>query len=211
METPLTESTIEIPPKDESSSKQLQIKPATPTTSKELEVENEEEESKTSQEEPAVEKRENESLVQFLPANTFAQISPRCYLFPGAEVTLDNMDGDSDDSDDEFSEEDEEEENEESPSNANEIIVPDIDNGLSNDQVPVPETSPTLTTMTTTSSLSPLSTSQLQCNDQEIVENISDIQANDATSASASDTNNVDDEPTPKRIRLEENLSEKIF
>jgi hypothetical protein len=210
METPLTESTIEIPPKDESSKQSITLpqQPEPASTS---------ESSTTTEVLPAEDKineqitsRENESLVQFLPPNTFAQISPRCYLFPGAEVTMDNMDGDSDDSDDEFSEEDEEEENEESPSNANEIIVPDIENGLSNDQVPVPEASPTLTTVTTTSSLSPLSSSQLQCNDQEIVENISDIQANDATSASA-DTN-LDDEPTPvKRIRLEENSSEKIF
>lgn len=196
METPLTESTIEIPPKEDNSSSSSIIKPT-------------EEQPATTEERVNMTSRENESLVQLLPANSYAQISPRCYLFPGAEVTLENMDGgDSDDSDDEFSEDDDEEENEESPANANEIIVPDIDNGLSNDQVPVPESSPTLTA----SSLSPLSSSQLQCNDQEIVENISDIQANDATSASASEEN-VDEGLEPiaaKRIRLE-NESEKIF
>jgi hypothetical protein len=120
-----------------------------------------------------------DSLSHLLPPDTFAQISPRCYMFPGAEVTLVNLEADSDDSDDdcEDSDEEDDDENETSSANVNEIIVPDIDNVLSN-EVPVPEGSPT----PTTSSLSPTpSTSQLQCNDQEIVENITDIQANDAS------------------------------
>lgn len=132
-----------------------------------------------------------DSLSHLLPVNTFAQISPRCYIFAGAEVTLENLEADSEDSEDDFSDEDEEDENETSSLNANEIIVPDIENVLSN-EVPVPEISPT---PTTSSALSPTpSTSQLQCNDQEIVENISDIQADDA---------NEDLEPAPiKRPRL---------
>ena len=133
-----------------------------------------------------------ESLAHLLPANSFAQISPRCYVFPGAEVTLENLEGDSDDSDDDFSDEDEEEENEVSSANANEIIVPDIDNALS--VVPVPEVSPT---PTTSSSLSPtpFSSPQLQCNDRETAENIIDIQADEATD---------DVEPAPmKRLRLQ--------
>lgn len=132
-----------------------------------------------------------DSLSHLLPINTFAQISPRCYIFPGAEVTLENLEADSEDSEDDFSDEDDEDENEASSSNANEIIVPDIENVLSN-EIPVPEASPT---PTTSSSLSPTpSTSQLQCNDQEIVENISDIQADEATE---------DLEPAPiKRPRL---------
>lgn len=119
-------------------------------------------------------------------------------MFPGAEVTLDNMDGDSDDSEEEFSDEEDEEENETASSNA-EIVVPDIDNVLSN-EVPVPEISPT---PTTSSSMSPTpSNSQLRCNDHEIVENIIDIQADDAT-------NDLD--PTPiKRPRLQSG-GEEVF
>lgn len=140
-----------------------------------------------------------ESLSHLLPANTFAQISPRCYVFPGAEVTLENMEADSEDSDDDFSDEDEEEENELSSASANEIIVPDIDNALS--VVAVPEVSPTPTTSSSISP-TPLSSSQLQCNDRETAENITDIQVDEATE---------DLEPAPmKRPRLE-NEAEKVF
>lgn len=63
METPLTESAIIIPPKEESE---------TATTA-------ENDENTASREENS----ENENLTKFLPPNTFAQISPRCFLFPG--------------------------------------------------------------------------------------------------------------------------------
>lgn len=63
METPLTETEITLPPREENE---------TPIT-----VENDE--NTTSREENS----ENENLTKFLPSNTFAQISPRCFLFPG--------------------------------------------------------------------------------------------------------------------------------
>lgn len=177
MEKSLEETTIELPTKAPPLSEN-EIEPAP----KMLEAAQPEEASSNA-----------ESFSHLLPPDTYAQISPRCYLFPGAEVTLENMDADSEDSDDDCddSDEDDDEEAEASSSNVNEIIVPDIDNVLSN-EVPVPEASPT----PTSSSLSPTpSTSQLQCNDQETVENIIDIQANDASESL---------EPAPlKRPRLE--------
>ena len=192
MEKSLEETTIEMPTKASPLSETDNEPASTHPTNSPSEVEkvSSELESNTLEEAPS---SHADSLSHLLPTNTYAQISPRCYMFPGAEVTLDNMEGDSDDdSEDDFSDEDDEEENETTSSNANEIIVPDIENILSN-EVPVPETSPT---PTTSSSLSPTpSTSQLQCNDHEIVENIIDIQADDA---------NDDLEPTPiKRQRLE--------
>lgn len=145
--------------------------------------------------EPAETSSHADSLSHLLPVNTFAQLSPRCYVFPGAEVTAENMDGESEESDDDFSDEEDEDENEAASSSAQDIIVPDIDNVLSN-EVPVPEVSPT----PTTGSLSPTpstSSSHLQCNDHETVQTITtvDIQADDA---------NEDLEPAPiKRPRLE--------
>lgn len=139
------------------------------------------------------------SLVHLLPANTFAQISPRSYLFPGAEVTLNNMDGAEDsDTDGEYSDDEEEEndENESASANASEIIVPDIDTVLSN-EVPLASPAPTCGTASPTPS-----TSQLQCNDPETAENITEIQADDA---------NEDLEPVPiKRPRLNAD-AEAIF
>lgn len=196
MEKSLEETTIEMPTKASSLS-EPDIEPEAASSQPPEHLPNSSELQKVS---PELEKNTSEetsshadSLSHLLPPNAFAQISPRCYMFPGAEVTLDNMEADSDDSEDDFSDEDDEE-NETASSNANEIndIVPDIDNVLSN-EVPVPEISPT---PATSSSLSPTpSTSQLQCNDHEIVENIIDIQADDAS-------DNLD--PTPiKRPRLQ--------
>lgn len=141
--------------------------------------------------------RHADSLSRLLPPHTFAQISPRCYMFSGAEVTHENMEADSDDSDEDFSDDDDDDENETASAGAGEIIVPDIENVLSN-EVPVPEISPT----PTTSSLSPTpSSSQLYSNDREAAENITDIQADDAD----------DLEPAPiKRPRLE-NEAEIVF
>lgn len=139
-----------------------------------------------------------DSLSHLLPENTFAQISPRCYIFPGAEVTLDNMEAESEDSDDEFSDDEDDDENETASASANEIIVPDIDNVLSN-EVPVPESSP-LPTASSPQSPTPLSSSQLQCNDPETAENIAVIHADEASD---------DLEPAPiKRPRLE---SDAVF
>lgn len=176
-----------MPAKTSASLSETDIEPA--STSSELETPRPEEAASS----------HAESLSHLLPADTYAQISPRSYIFPGAEVTLDNMDGDSEDSDDEFSDDEDDEENEVASANSNEIIVPDIDNVLSH-EVPVPEISPT----PTSSSLSPtpLSSSQLQCNDHEIVENIVDIQADEASD---------DLEPAPvKRPRLD-NDAETVF
>lgn len=188
LEKSLIETTIEIPAKPSTVESNKEVLPTT---------ENDKEVLPIGAEEPSS-ALNAESLSQLLPVNTFAQISPRCYVFPGAEVTMENMEGDSEDSDDDFS--DEEEENEISSANANEIIVPDIENVLS--VVAVPEVSPT---PTTSSSLSPppFLSSQLQCNDRETVENIIDIQADEATE---------NDEPAPmkKRPRLE-NEVEKVF
>lgn len=159
----MEETTIEVPPKA-----------ATP-------AETENEPTTSDGEKAAGEETSShaESLSHLLPESTFAQIAPRCYVFPGAEVTAENLEGDSEDSDDEFSDEDDEDENETASAIASEIVVPDIDYVLSN-EVPVPEVSPT---PTTSSSLSPTpsSTSPLQCNDQETVENISDIEAHEAS------------------------------
>jgi hypothetical protein len=191
MEKSLEETTIELPTKPPSLPENENENEPAPTELEATELEATPPEEASSH---------ADSLSHLLPADTFAQISPRCYMFPGAEVTLENMDADSEDSDDDCddSDEDDDEENETSSANVNEIVVPDIDNVLSN-EVPVPEASPT----PTTSSLSPTpSTSQLQCNDQETVENITDIQANDASESL---------EPAPlKRPRLE-NDAENLF
>lgn len=138
------------------------------------------------------------SLAHLLPANTFAQISPRSYLFPGAEVTLSNMDGAEDsDTDGEYSDDEEEnDENESASANASEIIVPDIEGVLSH-EVPAASPAPTCGTASPTPS-----TSQLQSNDPETAENITEIQADDA---------NEDLEPVPiKRPRLNAD-AEAIF
>jgi hypothetical protein len=120
-----------------------------------------------------------QSLSHLLPPHSYAQISPRCYLFAGAEVTLDNMDdedGNSENSDstdgesnDEFSDDEEIAEGEPKVT-ANEIIVPDIDNVMPPAllEVPVPEVSPT----PSTSSVSSPARSQLECGDRETVETI---------------------------------------
>lgn len=178
MEKSLEETTIELP-----------VKVPTPPapSSDQVAVVEPTAEGTSSPEEPT---SHADSLSHLLPANSFAQISPRCYMFPGAEVTLENMDGgESEDSDDDFSEEDDDDDNE-SSANTNEIIVPDIDNVI---EVPVPEISPA---STISSALSPApSSSHLQCNDREAAENIIDIQADEATE---------DLEPAPiKRQRLE--------
>lgn len=128
-------------------------------------------------------------------------------------MTFDNLNGgESDDSDEgEFSDddidnEDEEEYNEDSIVKPTEIIVPDIDhcadNELSNDQTPIL----TCTQPPPSNIPSPLSLSQLRSNDQETVEIITDIQADDATKDDCLAT-------TPaKRIRLSaDNSSEKTF
>lgn len=146
---------------------------------------------------PDAESAHAKSLVHLLPANTFAQISPRSYLFPGAEVTLNNMDGAEDsDTDGEYSDDEDEDENESASANASEIIVPDIDNVLAN-EVSAISPAPTLGTLSPTPS-----TSQLQSNDPETAENITEIQADDA---------NEDLQPVPmKRPRLNAD-AEAIF
>lgn len=131
----------------------------------------------------------------------------------GAEVTFDNLNGsESDDSDEgEFSDddidnEDEEEFNEDLTAKSAEIVVPDIDHDLSNDQVPV-----AACTQPPSSNIpSPLSSSQLRSNDQEAVEIITEIQADDATKEPIDDY--VASTPA-KRIRLSaDNCSfEKTF
>lgn len=179
MEKSLEETTIELPTKV--SFPKVNVEQVTTT-------ENLTEERSAAPEEST---SHADSLSHLLPANSFAQISPRCYMFPGAEVTLENMEAESEDSDDDFSEEEEEEENETASAIANEIIVPDIDDNVI--EVPVPEVSPS---PTTSSTLSPIpSSSHLQCNDRETAENIIDIQADEATE---------DLEPAPiKRPRLD--------
>ncbi|CRL06221.1 CLUMA_CG018942, isoform A [Clunio marinus] len=178
MEKTLEETTVEIPQKT--------IPPSSP-------IAPENEPATSDEPQPSLQSPNSESLVHLLPADKFAQISPRCYMFPGAEVTLENMEGESEDSDDEYSDEDDEDEAETSP-NTHEIIVPDIDNVLSN-EIPIPEVSPT---PTTSNSLSPTpsTSSQLQCNDREVIENITNMQADEATEENF--------EATPiKRPRLE--------
>lgn len=206
MEKSLEETTIEIPAKVSPA----ESKPA-PTVEEPSELEstkvvNSAEVSRAIESTSATEElpestqavKHTDSLSNLLPAHTFAQISPRCYMFSGAEVTHDNMEADSDDSDEDFSDDDDDDENETASAGAAEIIVPDIENVLSN-EVPVPEISPT----PTTSSLSPTpSSSQLHCNDREAAEIITDIQADDAE----------DLEPAPiKRPRLEGNDGETVF
>lgn len=139
------------------------------------------------------ENNENESLTKLLPSNTFAQISTsRCFLFPGAEVTWENLNGtESDDSDEgEFSDDDMENEDEEELNESTvkpAEIVPDIDhcidNGLSNEQIQTNECPQLLSSDIP----SPISTSQLKSSDEEKVENITNIQADDATKDSNED------------------------
>lgn len=177
MEKPLTETTIEIPPK----------------TTFHQNTDNDESSQSVN---PNPISAHAESLSHLLPPNTYAQITPRYYVFPGAEVTPDNMESDDDDSSDDSTDDDETEDdtrNEE----ANEIIVPDIDD-------PAPK-SPMLTTPTTSvSSLSP-TPSQLQFvlpDHEVIVENLNNIEAVDA---------NEEFEPVPlKRPRLETDRQENL-
>lgn len=156
-----------------------------------------------------------QSLSHLLPPHSYAQISPRCYLFHGAEVTADNMDddgnsdGNSDESDDEEEEDEvennefsDEEEMEETPDEArsavNEILVPDIDNCqvMSSSTCEVPEISPA----PSTNSVSSPARSQLECGDRETVETIDANIHNDDN----------DLEPAPlKKPRLE--TEESIF
>lgn len=150
-----------------------------------------------------------QSLSHLLPPQSYAQISPRCYLFTGAEVTLDNMDDEdcnSDNSDssdgesnDEFSDDEEIAEGEPKVT-ANEIIVPDIDNVMPpalSCEVPVPEVSPT----PSTSSVSSPARSQLECGDRETVETID---------ANIHHDDDADLQPAPmKKPRLD--IEESIF
>lgn len=199
LEKSLEETTIELPAKaallppseaplePTTSSSDAAIEPSTSSESEKVQL-------------PEDSPSNSDSLSHLLPKNTFAQISPRCYMFPGAEVTLDNMEAESEDSDDDFSDEEDDDENETASASANEIIVPDIDNVLSH-EVPVPEISP-LPTTSSSQSPTPLSSSQLQCNDHETAENIAVIQADEA---------NDDLEPAPiKRPRLESD-AEAVF
>lgn len=212
----LTETTIEIPPKAQEKEPEVSVAEEVSTAVNKIIEESTETEAadestaedvtaevshqrEVQQQTPPAPSSHADSLAHLLPENSFAQISPRCYIFPGAEVTLENLEGDSEDSDDEFSEEEEDVENELSSSN-NAIVVPDIDNVLP--EVPMPEVSPT-PTLPSSLSPTPSSSSQLQCNDHEIAENLTDIQAVDATE---------DLEPLPmKRPRLEEKEAETIF
>lgn len=153
-----------------------------------------------------------QSLSHLLPPHSYAQISPRCYLFTGAEVTLDNMDdedcnsNESESSDgetnDEFSD-DEIVEGDEPKITANEIIVPDIDNVMPlalSCEVPVPEISPT----PSTSSVSSPTRSQLECGDHETVETI------DANIHHVDEVDDDDLQSGPiKRPRLD--IEESIF
>jgi hypothetical protein len=152
-----------------------------------------------------------QSLSHLLPANSYAQISPRCYLFSGAEVTLDSMQDEEDDEDDEdegnTDESDEEEENNEFSDEeeteevtSEKIIVPDIDNcqvAQLSCEVPVPEISPTPSAR----SVSSPARSQLECGDRETVETIdANIHNNDEN----------DLEPVPlKKPKLD--IEESIF
>lgn len=191
MEKPLEEAQIEIPPKSSAldvpvSSDDITrlISPpieteATPQASvQETRTEPITDELKSDQQRQTSHYAHGQSLSHLLPPHSFAQISPRCYLFAGAEVTHENMDddgnsdnsSDSDESNDEFS--DEEEMTEEPKMTANEITVPDIDNVMPpalSCEIPVPEISPT---PSTSSLVSSPSRSQLECGDRETVETI---------------------------------------
>lgn len=199
METPLTESEMIALPSRESSeiAGPAESDGTPPTITRAVAAEN----------------NDSDNLTKLLPSNTFAQISStRCFLFPGAEVTWDNLNGaESDDSDDgEFSEDDLEEEElaDEMTSVKPAEIVPDIDNGLSNDQVPISDCS----LQPQTSDIpSPLSTSQLRSFDEEKVEIITDIQADEATKEPIDEC--IESVPA-KRIRLSTDVSadtEKTF
>lgn len=149
-----------------------------------------------------------QSLSHLLPAHSYAQISPRCYLFSGAEVTLDSLQDEEDDSDDGNTDESDEEENNEFSDEeeteevtSEKIIVPDIDNcqvAQLSCEVPVPEISPTPSARS--ASPSP-ARSQLECGDRETVETIdANIHLNDEN----------DLEPVPlKKPKLD--IEESIF
>jgi len=169
MDEELNETTIEIPPKvivagdtTTTTAATDEAVAATATTDEVIveERRSENEEAIPEEAPPPPAPPLAESLSRFLPANTYAQISPRCYMFPGAEVTHESLEeeSDADSEEEDYSDDDEDE-----ATSSNEIIVPDIDN-----VVPAPEASPTPST--SSSSLS--SSCQLQSSDREIVTNI---------------------------------------
>jgi hypothetical protein len=194
METPLQETTIDLNKSVERSDDKKEKEgidqiPETAHSDSELNTH----ETKDENQHP-------NSLSRLLPPNTFAQIGPRCYLFPGAEI-LENMEGsESDESDfenEDFSDEEIEMDDDNdvaSTSAANEIVVPDIDNVSL--EVPVPEVSPTPSTSSLLSDIN----SQLQ-NDQETAENIQ-------AAIDANEENHFDEPIPPKKQKID---MENIF
>ena len=109
---------------------------------------------------------EDDSLTLLLKPTTYAQISARSYIFPGAEVSIDDYEEENDDEEDE-DEQDFSDYDDETPlTDANEVIVPDTDNAvLVNETIPL--TVPALTTPIT--NLSPIQ-SLLKSTDHEVAQ-----------------------------------------
>lgn len=108
---------------------------------------------------------EDDSLTLLLKPTTYAQISARSYIFPGAEVSIDDYEEENDDEEDE-DEQDFSDYDDETPlTDANEVIVPDTDNAvLVNETIPPPA----LTTPIT--NLSPPIQSLLKSTDHEVAQ-----------------------------------------
>lgn len=107
----------------------------------------------------------DESLTLLLKPTTYAQISARSYIFPGAEVSIDDYEEENDDEEDE-DEQDFSDYDDETPiTEANEVIVPDTDNAVLVERLP--PTVPALTTPIT--NLSPIQ-SLLKSTDHEVAQ-----------------------------------------
>lgn len=210
LEKPLEEVQIEIPSKATlpelpvSSDDVTRLICPTTSTTQQLQEAKTQEVAKLDQqpqERPSSHYAHGQSLSHLLPPHSYAQISPRCYLFAGAEVTLENMDEDecnSDSSESDNESNDEFSDEEEIAEEPKVITVPDIDNVMPpalSCEVPVPEISPT----PSTSSVSSPARSQLECGDRETAETIdANIHEDDG-----------DLQPLMKKPRLD--IEESIF
>lgn len=109
---------------------------------------------------------EDDSLTLLLKPTTYAQISARSYIFPGAEVSIDDYEEENDDEEDEDEQDFSDYDDEQPLTDANEVIVPDTDNAvLANETL----TSTVAALTTPITNLSPIQ-SLLKSTDHEVAQ-----------------------------------------
>ena len=133
---------------------------------------------------------EDDSLTLLLRPTTYAQISARSYIFPGAEVSIDDYEEENDDEEDEDDQDFSDYDDETPLTDANEVIVPDTDNAVLVNETPL------VTALTTPiTNLSPIQ-SLLKSTDHEVAQVI--------TSPVNLENTDVDVLPSPmKRPRID--------